>query len=338
MRVLKRFFFLHEWIDICLVLGAIASIVGTYWDIQYHVDIGRESFWIAPHLVVYGGTVLVLGASLLALRTVSTLSTAVRNKVRIAMRFIFMSVVFFLLGAPIDDLWHRIYGLDVTVWSPPHIYLIVMGFCITLSLIYFQRLYLFLTRRDRVRHITIDELGLEFMCALGLVGLNIIFAEFEFFQQIENFTFFHLRYDWIYLLGMAVLFPFILTLAKTLITTKWTATRIAFMYFLLRSAITLVLVYLVGGASFPMLPVFAFIPAVLFDVVYRKKDSVHLVWASGLFVVLLYSLQSAVFLLIDVPKYIPKSALEVAVAIVAGVFAAFAGRWIGEHMLAKMKR
>ena len=26
-----------------------------------------------------------------------------------------------MLAAPIDDLWHRLFGLDVTIWSPPHL-------------------------------------------------------------------------------------------------------------------------------------------------------------------------------------------------------------------------
>ena len=26
-----------------------------------------------------------------------------------------------MLAAPIDDLWHRLFGLDVTLWSPPHL-------------------------------------------------------------------------------------------------------------------------------------------------------------------------------------------------------------------------
>src|SRR5204863_4653770 len=25
-----------------------------------------------------------------------------------------------VLAAPIDDLWHRLFGIDVTLWSPPH--------------------------------------------------------------------------------------------------------------------------------------------------------------------------------------------------------------------------
>src|SRR6185295_7274705 len=26
-----------------------------------------------------------------------------------------------VLAAPVDDLWHRLFGLDVTLWSPPHL-------------------------------------------------------------------------------------------------------------------------------------------------------------------------------------------------------------------------
>src|SRR5207249_4322873 len=29
--------------------------------------------------------------------------------------------VLVVLAAPIDDLWHRLFGLDVTLWSPPHL-------------------------------------------------------------------------------------------------------------------------------------------------------------------------------------------------------------------------
>src|SRR2546422_7839047 len=30
-----------------------------------------------------------------------------------------------ILAAPIDDLWHRLFGIDVTLWSPPHLLALV---------------------------------------------------------------------------------------------------------------------------------------------------------------------------------------------------------------------
>jgi hypothetical protein len=40
-----------------------AKLLGAWrlrWDIQWHVRIGRDSFWIAPHLMTYTGVTLVV--------------------------------------------------------------------------------------------------------------------------------------------------------------------------------------------------------------------------------------------------------------------------------------
>jgi hypothetical protein len=37
------------------------------------------------------------------------------------------SITLTVLAAPIDDLWHRMFGLDVTLWSPPHLLGLVGG-------------------------------------------------------------------------------------------------------------------------------------------------------------------------------------------------------------------
>jgi hypothetical protein len=37
------------------------------------------------------------------------------------------SITLTVLAAPIDDLWHRTFGLDVTLWSPPHLLGLVGG-------------------------------------------------------------------------------------------------------------------------------------------------------------------------------------------------------------------
>ena len=37
------------------------------------------------------------------------------------------SITLTVLAAPLDDLWHRTFGLDVTLWSPPHLLGLVGG-------------------------------------------------------------------------------------------------------------------------------------------------------------------------------------------------------------------
>ncbi len=104
---------------------------GVTWDIQWHVLIGRDSFWIPPHLMTYSAVTVValLCAALLARETLLTLSgRPTPGSVRLfglvgtrGTHLAWWGICITVLAAPIDDLWHRLFGLDVTLWSPPHL-------------------------------------------------------------------------------------------------------------------------------------------------------------------------------------------------------------------------
>jgi hypothetical protein len=97
------------------------------WDIRWHVVIGRDSFWIAPHVMTYAGVAaaVLLSFGVLGVRTlggggvapVRLLGLSGSRGVHLAAWGMAVTV----LAAPIDDLWHRLFGLDVTIWSPPHL-------------------------------------------------------------------------------------------------------------------------------------------------------------------------------------------------------------------------
>jgi hypothetical protein len=101
--------------------GALATKLvaawGLGWDIQWHMTIGRDSFWIPPHLMIYGSVVvgLALGWGVLAYEWWRGIPTTR------GFRLAALGLVLVVLAAPIDDLWHRLFGLDVTLWSPPHL-------------------------------------------------------------------------------------------------------------------------------------------------------------------------------------------------------------------------
>ena len=38
-----------------LIVGKLVGAWGLTWDIQWHLRIGRDSFWIAPHVMMYAG-------------------------------------------------------------------------------------------------------------------------------------------------------------------------------------------------------------------------------------------------------------------------------------------
>jgi hypothetical protein len=97
-----------------------AKLVGAWglgWDIQWHMTIGRDSFWIAPHLMIYSSVVagLVFAWGVLAYEWLEGIATTR------GFRLAALGLVLVVLAAPIDDLWHRLFGLDVTLWSPPHL-------------------------------------------------------------------------------------------------------------------------------------------------------------------------------------------------------------------------
>src|SRR5256886_3269434 len=112
------------------LLGAkVVSSGGVQWDIQWHTLIGRDSFWIPPHVMTYAGVVVMvlLSFGVLAGMTlrpawrgddvVRVLGLAGTRGFHLAAGGIALTV----FAAPIDDLWHRLFGIDVTLWSPPHL-------------------------------------------------------------------------------------------------------------------------------------------------------------------------------------------------------------------------
>src|SRR4029453_1642225 len=117
-----------------LLAAKLVTGWGVQWDIQWHVLIGRDTFWIAPHLMTYAGVTLA-GLISFALLGGDTLrggppAGGIRIAGLISTRGVHLAawgMALTVLAAPIDDLWHRLFGLDVTLWSPPHLLGILGG-------------------------------------------------------------------------------------------------------------------------------------------------------------------------------------------------------------------
>ena len=118
-----------------LVAKAIAG-VGVGWDIRWHIVIGRDSFWIAPHVMTYAGVAAaaMLSFGVLLYETWSAPGTMRAREasavplLRVAglvgtrgYHLAWWGIALTILAAPVDDLWHRLFGIDVTLWSPPHL-------------------------------------------------------------------------------------------------------------------------------------------------------------------------------------------------------------------------
>jgi hypothetical protein len=108
-----------------LLASKVITGWGVQWDIQWHVLIGRDSFWIAPHLMTYAGVsaAVFLSFGMLFWETwrgtgdVRVLGLSGSRGFQLAA----WGMAVTILAAPIDDMWHRLFGIDVTLWSPPHL-------------------------------------------------------------------------------------------------------------------------------------------------------------------------------------------------------------------------
>ena len=120
-----------------VLLGSIIFFLGTSWDIQWHSLIGRDRTLIPPHEVMLTG----VGLSGLAAVTAVLIETlwARRNPIIAQSSTSFADAFHGSLGAyvagfaaldaavafPLDAYWHSLYGIDVTIWAPFHLMIIV---------------------------------------------------------------------------------------------------------------------------------------------------------------------------------------------------------------------
>src|SRR3954471_3758219 len=60
----------EAWHARAVVLAATCVMVGVYWDISWHMTIGRDTFWTPAHLLIQaGGLIAGISSAYVALRT-----------------------------------------------------------------------------------------------------------------------------------------------------------------------------------------------------------------------------------------------------------------------------
>src|SRR3989449_5884844 len=118
-------------IAVAIVSGA-AGMVGVYLDTAWPRPVGRDSFFILPHVFIYCGGLGVLGAALTSVAR-ATLGRAEDfggpilqlRRLRLPLGFAVTALGIFVImaAAPVDAWWHATFGKDVLIWSPPHLQL-----------------------------------------------------------------------------------------------------------------------------------------------------------------------------------------------------------------------
>ena len=123
----------RQWVAWAMIVCGLIGAYGVLWDIQWHVDVGRDRFLTPPHLTLYVST-SVRGLICLSMVLWSTWryrqGTPELNE-RTTVQFLGFrgplgvmvagfGDVTLAASAPLDNYWHQLYGIDVSIWEPFH--------------------------------------------------------------------------------------------------------------------------------------------------------------------------------------------------------------------------
>jgi len=110
----------------------ITALFGMYWDISLHIDVGRDAGPLAnpAHYFILAGLFGIFTAGFFAIVLPEGRPSA--SAIRLGPDWyaplggvlICACGAFSLIGFPLDDVWHRLFGQDVTLWGPTHLMLI----------------------------------------------------------------------------------------------------------------------------------------------------------------------------------------------------------------------
>lgn len=169
-------------------LAVTIFIAGTAWDIQWHTNVGRDRVLTPPHLLILGGIALA-GLISLALilresyRTWRGLDTHSDGSIRLLGVFhaplgLVTAGSGALLGAiafPLDDYWHTLYGIDVTLWAPFHVMIISSMVMSGLGALYVQAAALHEIRPGWTQRLI--QLGFAALLAITLAALLLFLPQ-----------------------------------------------------------------------------------------------------------------------------------------------------------------
>jgi len=315
------------------VLGAIGiaaifmGLFGVYWDVGHHATLGREFFWIPPHLLIYAGTALFFCASLCGLlltcRRARSFRAALAARAGQGFVVAMLGSIVQVSAAPLDDLWHRLYGLDVTVWSPPHL----MGVAGALVGIYGMTCALGagVPRGERRGTPTIAEVNVVLLFAAALSLSTFAFGRLDFRLEMRDALFYPL------LAGPLAAIP--LVAAARYVGRFGAATAVALVYTVFRFVALQIFVGM-GAFENPAPPIFLLAPALAVDLALPAMKGRGVLLAALVFGPALVLGEWAFRATLDIPNWEP---LEVVASLAVITLTAAAGALAGERLQVLMR-
>ena len=223
------------WHAPTVALAALCVMIGVYWDISWHMSIGRDTFWTPAHLMIQaGGLTAGLTSGYVALRTTFGNDQSAKDaavsfwgfRAPLGAWVCIWGCIAMVTSAPFDNWWHNAYGLDVRIISPPHT-ILALG----IGAISVGALLLSLAWQNRVTKHQRTAMWLFLVAgALLLMDRSIMLTEYSIKNQMHGGLFYRVS---MFAYPMAIV---MMTRASKL---KWAGTITAAMFM----AIMLVLMW-----------------------------------------------------------------------------------------------
>jgi hypothetical protein len=127
---------LPAWAALPTAIAAVSlnvALLGMYWDIALHIDLGRDEGPLANPAHSSSSPASTASSPPArwpsrcpARRAPRPRRPAPERRLVRAVGGVLMAACggFALIGFPLDDMWHRLFGQDVTLWGPTHLMLI----------------------------------------------------------------------------------------------------------------------------------------------------------------------------------------------------------------------
>jgi hypothetical protein len=231
----------------------VVAVFGMYWDISIHIDDGRDPGPLAnpAHFFILFGLMGVMAAGIIGM---ALPRESIRSSVRVPGIGLHAPVgavivaacgAFSLTAFPLDDVWHRIFGQDVTLWSPTHLMLITGASLSTFGALALYRESL----EESDETVSVPARAGWLLAPLTgamLIGLNTFLAEFDF--AVPQF-----RLD-MHPIGLALAAGVALVSARLVIGPFGALATVAF-FLILRGVLFLIVGPVLGGTE-PRFPLY----------------------------------------------------------------------------------
>ncbi|MBV9258679.1 MAG: hypothetical protein JO215_11735 [Ktedonobacteraceae bacterium] len=242
VQSMRAVWMLRMTLGFVALLGSIIFILGTSWDVQWHLLIGRDRTLIPPHLMMLSGVGLS-GLAGLAAILIETFwarrdSLVARNSTGFADAFhgslgayvVGFAALNSAVAFPLDAYWHALYGIDVSLWAPFHV-MIIMG----MGIVALGSAYMLMSATNLAL-----AAGGQSIVRVGYSGVVLAFAvvmcalTFFLIEAPSPNHFIHLGFITlsVFMFLPALLGSWTFVSVKTALPWRWSATTVVMIYYL----------------------------------------------------------------------------------------------------------